>query len=657
MVWRGMAVGTDGGWPEAEGEGSWRNRLRRGLHSDLGWLALTLAVSVAGYWVTPGADTRKVGGDGRYHLMLARSMVEDGDWDLTDEYAELGDRYGYGLTSDGRARIPFHVGTAFTLAPGYAVGSLFFDAQRQPSHFEGGLAKVAGLGTVVCAVLFVWVVARVGRRWTAGPWAWATAWAFTASLPVLYYAWFHPTYTHVASALCGALVAWMGLRWVEGARWIDAVALGAAIGAAGLVRTQNLLFCAFPVVLWLGQVLGGLGTSGRKAFDSDTGADPGTDRRTPIIQPLAERTVQLAVAGAVAALVFSVQLAVWSMSELPWFRPYGDTFLRLNDPALSELLFSTRNGLVPWSPAVWLSVIGFGFALARRPTVAVAALVAVAIQTWVNASAWDWYASWSYGARRFSGSAAFFGLMAVPLVAWLAKRESWGGPVAGVLLAFFGLLGAGMTVNEGCTPGPRWKPRAMLPVYIEGIVGWGTGLCGWDRARKSVSEPLADALRPTYDALGNPAVAPFAIYLENSWGLRTEDYELDFGRFNLYRDFKNAYPHTDVLAAADAVIFPKRFGGVRVDGNALVVLDRAEMIFPAFRSERVTWSARMRPHMDRAAHGLVTLNDTTFGFEVERRRWVQMGEVDLKRGFNRFSIETSEPIDIELLRFDVEGPY
>jgi hypothetical protein len=33
-----------------------------------------------------------------------------------------------------------------------------------------------------------------------------------------------------------------------------------------------------------------------------------------------------------------------------------------------------------------------------------------------------------------------------------------------------------------------------------------------------------------------------------------------------------------------------------------------------------------------------------------------MGEVDLKRGFNRFSIETSEPIDIELLRFDVEGP-
>jgi len=107
--------------------------------------------------------------------------------------------------------------------------------------------------------------------------------------------------------------------------------------------------------------------------------------------------------------------------------PQGPGFMWWTEPAWSEVLFSSRNGLLPWSPLYALAGAGLFVGLRRSPRLAAALLVAVALQVLANGAAWDWWAGGSFGGRRFDSTfiAFCFGLGCLLLPSGREGAAGW----------------------------------------------------------------------------------------------------------------------------------------------------------------------------------------------------------------------------------------
>jgi len=131
--------------------------VRRGL---ILWLLLFGA-----YAATLGIDAapdQRYAGDEPHYLLIAESIVSDGDIDLRDEYRDREDRAFYrgtlrpsGRLTNGRLHEPYAVGLPLAVAPAYALGG--------PRLVELELAGLAALAFVLAAAL--------ARRLVPDPWA------------------------------------------------------------------------------------------------------------------------------------------------------------------------------------------------------------------------------------------------------------------------------------------------------------------------------------------------------------------------------------------------------------------------------------------------------------------------------------------------------
>jgi hypothetical protein len=97
--------------------------------------------------------------------------------------------------------------------------------------------------------------------------------------------------------------------------------------------------------------------------------------------------------------------------------PHGKDFLRLGHPYLLNTFFSSRHGLLYWTPVLWAGFLGFVFLWKRDRFAAVALSVPVLAMSYVNACSGDWWAGGSFSNRRFD---SVLPLLAVGLGASLA---------------------------------------------------------------------------------------------------------------------------------------------------------------------------------------------------------------------------------------------
>ncbi|MBA2542825.1 MAG: hypothetical protein H0V17_24480, partial [Deltaproteobacteria bacterium] len=171
--------------------------------------------------------------------------------------------------------------------------------------------------------------------------------------------------------------------------------------------------------------------------------------------------------------------------------PQGDEFMRWDDPAWSETLFSSRNGLFPWSPLyapMVLGVVLFARASVRLP---LALLLGLLAQAEINGAAWDWWAGGSYGGRRFDSTYVVFAVGAAALISAGARAMQRGragrirdrvigvvaaaGFVVAILIAIANVeLTADTSVisariNGGTVPARVWEQR------VGGVRGWLAG--------------------------------------------------------------------------------------------------------------------------------------------------------------------------------------
>lgn len=394
------------------------------------------AVLVAAYLVAltafPRPHGRVLDGDAIQYYAYLRSLVFDGDLDFRNEYAALyrparpdasDNVWLTAQTPTGRVPNMMSIGPALLWSPFFlltCVGVALLRLAGVDVPLDGFAAPFqlsAGVAGIVYAAGGAYLGFRLAARlYAPAPAFWGALAAWLAT-PAIYYSLVSPAYSHAVSLFAVALFsyAWLVTRGDE--RIQRAVVLGSLGGLAMLVRWQDAIVLALPV----------LETIRRAA------------RREVALRPAFAR---LAVIAAVAGLVMVPQLLAWQRIYGGLLvLPQGAGFMRWTEPALWQVLFSTRHGLFLWTPAVMPAVLGLALVRRRDADLGWGAVLVVLLSMYINACVSDWWAGEAFGARRFVGDTVFF---ALGLTAVFAGTRRLGRPAvvraAALALVVYNLL-------------------------------------------------------------------------------------------------------------------------------------------------------------------------------------------------------------------------
>jgi len=202
-------------------------------------LWIVLAAAYAATLGLPATRSAEYAGDEPHHLVVAESLVSDGDLDVRDEYRtrayaawRAGGLRPAGTEVAGRLREPQGAGLAAVVAPAYALGG---------AHLaEIELGALAALAFVLAALL--------ARRMVPEPWASAGAALVGLSPPALGAATAILPGLLAGGLLAAAALCALALR--ERARRLPAVAGAVALGALPWLDPW-LLLPAVPVAVAL----------------------------------------------------------------------------------------------------------------------------------------------------------------------------------------------------------------------------------------------------------------------------------------------------------------------------------------------------------------------------------------------------------------------
>ncbi len=357
-------------------------------------LWLVLFAAYAATLGIPAFGTAQYGGDEPHHLLIAESIVSDGDADLRDEYAEraYADWYPYDLSprgelDDGHPAEPLGIGFALVIAPAYAVAG--------PVGVQLLLGALAALAFVLGAAL--------AQRIVPDPWAWMAALGCGLSPPVLAHATTVTPELVAAAALTGAALLalrarelprirrvagaavllaalpWLGLRFLLGGAVVACALLGwlrrRAPGFAVLVLLETLLFTGVVYITVNERLFDGFTPHSADApGSSPTGADSAgeyLDRVYRLVALWLDRTYGLLRWAPVLALAF---LGAW----LLW-RSRRDNVARALPGRRDAEVAATLCALVCGAQVLVAGVLAptmFGFWFPARDLVAVLPLAA-----------------------------------------------------------------------------------------------------------------------------------------------------------------------------------------------------------------------------------------------------------------------------------------
>ena len=369
--------------------------------------------------------------DGFYYYAYLRSLAFDQDVNFTNDYKMLGlgdKAHLFNPTPTGYAQSAWTIGPAFVWAPffvgGHAVAKVL--GARNPDVSTNGVSFpyrqalcIAGLVYGLLGCWFTWRL--VSLYFPRGLAAMATAFVVIGSF-MLWYIVKEPSMTHAPSMAGAAAFIWMWAATRENRTLRQWALLGALAGFIGLIRWQNVLFALLPMC----DALALLASAYRRKDNAALRA-----------------TLIAGVAFTACAIVgFLPQMLAWRAIYGTFLAvsPVGPQ-IRLWDPQLVDILWSSRNGLLSWSPALYLGAIGLFIFAWMRPPVGLAVLLCLGVMVYFNASIQDWWGSAGFGGRRFDGTIPLFALGAAALgeraIRWTSRRPGTVVVAACALLALW----------------------------------------------------------------------------------------------------------------------------------------------------------------------------------------------------------------------------
>jgi hypothetical protein len=499
----------------------------------------------------------RISGDGVSYYVYVRSLAMDRDLDFTNEYTHYGliGREDLAVpTRTGLRRSIFAVGPALVWIPFFAAGETIargaslLGAPVDLSGYGPYHVNAVALGSLLlgfAAVLLVHDVA--GRHFDAGVALLAAAVVWLATF-LYWYMVQQPTMSHAPSVFGAAIVVWLWDRQRERRTPAGFLLLGLVIGLAMCLRWQNAvlgLLPLFDLAMARGQ---GLRRAGLGAAALALGA----------------------LAGAVP------QMTAWHVLYGEWVLldpPHGADFLRLGRPFVLETLFSSRHGLLWWTPILWLGFAGLWPLLRTRRALALPLLAPVLVMTYVNMCSGDWWAGGSFSNRRFDS------LLPVLALGIAASLEGLAGVIARRPLLVPAALA--MTV------------AVMNVATLEGL----------RRNGAPASIAFADAAemgaRQITDTVGSPPAWPANWVFAVRQGLRPGQYDRLVGRYLFYRQ-NNLQGRIDLGAPDDLAMLGEGWGaGALRDGvSARPLQGRARILAPLDVPEDI--SVAVRAHADPA---------------------------------------------------------
>jgi hypothetical protein len=429
-------------------------------HRALIWGAVAVALLLA---LSFKATIR---GDGIGYYSYLPALVANRTFDMAPTFdrfiaagtpvyeANLKHHLANGLTANYKP-----VGSALMALPFYALTHLVMLAlpggQDPTLGQEYQLAfDLASLFYLVLALLLIYRL--VSEHFGARPAALAVAAAFLAT-PLIAYTLFEPAYYHTFALFAITAFAVLVYRTHGRRRTGQWFLAGALAGLATIVHVNEVLFFALiPLesvfVIARRRWNGGL-VLGYAAFAGGA-----------------------LLAGLPQLVMDRVMFGQW----LPVAAPnIGFDFL---NPHLPELLFSTHNGWLSWSPVVVVAILGLPIAVRRLGWFAWALIAICLGEVILNAALSDWYGGLGFGARRLSDETLIVALGLAGAFTWLASRSRAWAPavVTAVFSAWNALLVAQFyyVLPGGSTPSwpdllvsNQLRAMAYLPhLLVQGTV-------------------------------------------------------------------------------------------------------------------------------------------------------------------------------------------
>ena len=291
------------------------------------------------------------------------------------------------------------MGTAVLWLPFYLVAHFFtLVAQNfNPAFAANGVSTPYIYAVCIGSVFYGWfgiyLSYRIARNYFDQAIALGAALVILFATNAVYYMYVAPAFSHAASLFASALFVYVWWRTRASrarGKWLHWFALGASGGLMTMVREQEGVFFIIPLV--------------EGAYVAYC-----VLRKTEKFAALQKWLLGALVMAAGAVLVFVPQLLVYRVLNGNFMpaRNVTDKFT-WNGNHIFDILFSNFHGLFSWTPIVLFAIIGLFLLWRRDKLLALAFLVAFAVETYLLGSFSTWFGGAAYGGRRFINCTVIF---------------------------------------------------------------------------------------------------------------------------------------------------------------------------------------------------------------------------------------------------------
>ncbi|NTU83322.1 MAG: glycosyltransferase family 39 protein [Chloroflexales bacterium] len=450
--------------------------------------------------------------DPSFYYAQIRSPLVDHDLNFRNE-TKTGD-IDLGTTVTGLQPSLWPVGPGLLWAP-FFISAHAAMLTLDPAHADGfGFAYIAlvALGSLGYSLAGLLIIYKLCRHFGGRAHALATTLLCLAATPLFYYTFRQPMMAHTTGLFAAAAIVLIYLKLDQRATLSPQSGLlfGVALGLCFLTRWNGLLMGAVPAIYFAAHI--------HKALARRSGREAGA------------ALIQIGVMLGLFLVTISPQLALWhqlygSFLALP---QGGESFVPSLLPInLPKVFFDTSRGLVFWSPAVLIGMLG----VALIPDLKLRLMAALVVLGQVTLIGYrvDWFSGAGFGARYFIELLPFLAIGIVCLLRRLPRGAGWSIAAGALMVALvvhqFVLMHAvensasgwidAANYGKGQPIGVRWQLDALVRLLRDPAL--------WLAPRPYVSEDrqtiLANALAgvrgpQAYLVTGTAlALAPAVVFL------------------------------------------------------------------------------------------------------------------------------------------------
>lgn len=439
--------------------------------------------------------------DGALYFSYLRSVIIDHDLDFNNDYQLLHFPYPIAHIADGRVVNPTPFGIAILWFPFYIIAhivtlSLNGFGLNIPANGISTLYLASIIFSTWCygilGILFCYKLCR--NHFPIFISAVVVISVFCSS-SLLYYLVFDPFFAHIGSffSITSFIFYWNKTRINR--TLLSWLFLGLLSGLMILVRWQN---CIFAFILLVDFVESGIKSYQTKDFIA--------------IKKLGLNAILYT---AIVFLILIPQFLFWNLFYGKFITiPQGSRFILWQYPMLSEILFSSRNGLFSWNPLAWFGFIGFIFYYKKDRRLTIYLLLMFLLMLYINSCVADWWGGGGFGMRRFDG---FIILLSLGVATLITRMKDW----------------------------IQKYPMLVIGIILFGFISWNFALVRQFNNRQinpgdtiSWNKVANNQIEYTSRKFGYPFSYPANIWFSTKYHTSPEKYDIVAGKYLDFWDFQ-----------------------------------------------------------------------------------------------------------------------